>query len=94
MTTRRRRRPWEIAPIRQYHRAGYLIVDLADCSEVHPSVIGNIVNGKTHKNITEEAATLPRLIKETEKRSWFLAVAAPPNLTKSRTFSFRFVLEL
>ena len=49
MTTRKRLRPKQIASARKFYQLGYTMVDIAAHYDVHPSVISNIVHGRTHK---------------------------------------------
>ena len=67
MAKRTRLRPKQIANVRKYYRLGYTMVDLAEHYGVHPSVISNIVHGRTHKRVADEAATAAELVKPADR---------------------------
>ena len=58
MATRKRLRPKQIANARKFYRLGYTMVDIATYYGVHPSIISNIVHGRTHRRVAASSATV------------------------------------
>ena len=46
----------DVRAIRRFHRHGYSIVDLAERFGLGRQCVSNIVNGKTHRDITDNDA--------------------------------------
>ena len=53
--------PDTVRQLRRYHNHGYSVVSLAEAFGLSRSCVHGVVSGKTHRNVTQDAA-LPHLV--------------------------------
>ncbi len=68
-TKRRRLSPHDVVRMRQWRRKGFAVVDIAKFFGIKPQVASQVVNYRTHKNITEDVLEVPPLLSLQERKA-------------------------